>query len=92
MTRPHPVVTSASLTGLVQSAVFILGFLGYTDQAATVDAKMQSLVSVGIALVTLGGNVFHAMHAETKVTPVADPKTSDGVPLVPVPPTVPLTP
>jgi hypothetical protein len=80
------VLTSAGITGLIQAIVLILGFLGYSNQATSVNGATQGIVAVAIAALTLGGNLLHALHAQALVTPVASPVAADGTPLVPAAP------
>lgn len=84
MIRPRPVLTSAGITGLIQGLGLILGFLGYTHQETNLSTYSQVLVSIVLGAVTVGGGLLHGLHAQAKVTPLANPVTETGVPLVPV--------
>lgn len=84
MARPRPVLTSASITGAIQGVAGVLAFLGLATQASDLNGEAQGIGSAVIALVTVGGNVIHGLHAQSKVTPVADPVAPDGTKLVPV--------
>lgn len=82
LNRPRPVLTSASITGLIQALITICAFLGYTSTAGGLSAEQQSLVGVIVGAVTLGGNIVHGLHAQKQVTPIDSPVASDGTPLV----------
>jgi hypothetical protein len=81
---PRPVLTSASILGLVQALALILTFLGYNSQADVLNTYSSVLVSVAIGAVTVGGSLLHGLHAQARVTPLVSPVAVDGTPLVPV--------
>lgn len=82
--RPQPVLNAVTFKTVLQSAVYVLGFLGANDAANWVTGHTAVLVSVGIVLVNAGGDLLAAIHAAGKVTPLDDPKAVDGTALVPV--------
>lgn len=83
MTRPRPVVNAASIAGLIHSAAVVLTFLGYDEASAHLDAMTTTIVAVALGAFTVGAHLLAALHAQARVTPLADPKTVAGVPLVP---------
>jgi hypothetical protein len=84
VSRPRPVLTSASILGLVQALILILTFLGYNQSADVLNTYSSVLVSVALGAVTVGGSILHGLHSQAKVTPLVSPVAVDGTPLVPV--------
>lgn len=84
MNRPQPVINAVTFKTILQSAVYVLGFLGANDAANWVTGHTAALVAVGIVLVNAGGDLLAAFHAAGKVTPNEDPRAADGTPLAPV--------
>lgn len=74
MSRPRPVLTSAGITGLIQSIAGIFAFLGYSDVSNGLSTNAQALVSAAIFIIATGGNLLHGLFAQSKVTPISDPK------------------
>lgn len=81
MTRPRPVLTAASLAGIVQAVVLVLSFLGYSAVAAHVSAQSATLVSLALAVLSMVAHVAPHVWSQSKVTPISDPilPTTAGV-------------
>ena len=72
----EPLVSAASITALVSAVVAVLAAFGL-DLSQDQTAALVGLVAVVAPLIV-------ALVVRPKVTPVADPRTVDGVPLIPV--------
>lgn len=72
----EPVLTAGAVVALVTALLAVLAAFGLplTDDQTT---AVVSLISVVAPIVV-------ALLARPKVTPLADPKTNDGTPLVPL--------
>ena len=89
--RPRPVLTAAGLSALITSAAGVIAFLGYAGTSSTLSGNAQALGSAALVLVNFAVHLVGATFAQSHVTPVADPRTSDGTPLVPVTQLAPLS-
>lgn len=76
MTNNQPVLTNGSAAAAGAALVPILIEVGVNADAA---GRAGSFVGAGLALVLV---VWHLFSARSKVTPVANPKGWDGIPLV----------
>jgi uncharacterized membrane protein (DUF441 family) len=74
--KREPVLTSASIVALVAALIAVLAAFGLplSDDQTT---AVVSLVGVVAPLVV-------ALLSRPRVTPIADPKTDEGIPLVPL--------
>lgn len=81
--RPRPVLTAAGISGLVTSLAGVLSWLGYVAPAADLSTRADTLGAIAVGAITLGAHLLAGLHGQARVTPLADPKTATGVPLVP---------
>lgn len=83
--RPAPLLTRASVAATISGLVSLLVTVGILP--ATVGSQITSTAETVIAAIMLVLStvpvVVHAVSAQKVVTPVADPRNSDGVKLVP---------
>lgn len=84
LSRPRPVINAASIAALIHALAVVLTFLGYDEASAHLDASTTTIVAVALGAFTVGAHLLAALHAQGKVTPLADPKAADGTPLAPV--------
>lgn len=82
MSRPRPVVNTASVVGIVHSIAVICGFLGFASQETKLNGAALAIGSVVVAVITFGAHIAVALHAQEKVTPGADPRDAQGNQLV----------
>lgn len=88
--RPEPVLDAAALAGTIAALIVALGGLLKAVRWLPVEADVQAVadeasrvVLAVAALWSFGGPLLVArLRARDKVTPLADPRTSDGRPLV----------
>lgn len=83
-TRPTPVVNAATFKTIIQTAVYVLGIVGANAAQDWVSTHTAVLIAVGVAVVNVGGDLLAAFHAQTKTTPVEDPRDVTGARLVPL--------
>lgn len=83
MNRPRPVITKASIAGLITSIAGVLTFLGYSQQATDLSTGSQSIAGVAIGIVLLASHILPALSAQKEVTPLVDPMTSASEQLIP---------
>ena len=74
MSRPRPVV----IYGTVMAVLAVVN--ESADAADILPEQVFPWLRLGIAVATAIGG---ALWTQTKVTPLSDPQTNDGVPLVP---------
>jgi hypothetical protein len=84
VTRPQPVITAASVTSTIKAVVSVLALLGFNEASLHLSAMTTSIVAVVIGVYELAPHILVALHVRSQVTPIADPKTGTGEPLVPV--------
>jgi hypothetical protein len=84
VTRPQPVITAASVTSMIKAVVSVLALLGFNEASLHLSAMTTSIVAVVIGVYELAPHILVALHVRSQVTPIADPKTGTGEPLVPV--------
>jgi hypothetical protein len=82
-TRPQPVITAASVTSTLKAVVSVLALLGFNEASLHLSAMTTSIVAVVIGVYELAPHILVALHVRSQVTPIADPKTGTGEPLVP---------
>ncbi len=73
--RPRPVLVAQSI---LAAAGLVVGTAGFAEQ---VPARAAWWIVTGIAAVNLG----LGFYLQSRVTPLSDPRASDGTPLAPVP-------
>lgn len=73
--RNEPVITAASVAGLIGALLMWVRLMGWIDW--TDDQFNQFMIMVNLALPLVA-----ALWARTQVTPVAAPKDNEGVELV----------
>jgi hypothetical protein len=83
VTRPQPVITAASVTSMIKAVVSVLALLGFNEASLHLSAMTTSIVAVVIGVYELAPHILVALHVRSQVTPIADPKTGTGEPLVP---------
>lgn len=94
VTRPQPVTTAGNVAGAVSgiatalgTVAVVLGIVTQTDADAILTAV--TVITGGIVtLITVLAPILKARQARDVVTPLADPRTVDGVALVPAAPPV----
>lgn len=77
----EPLLTRATVVSAVGALVVILGWFG----VSVTDTLSDQLVEVVLAVSVVAGPLVHALWARAHVTPVADPLSADGRPLVAIP-------
>lgn len=83
--RPEPVKLAGAIGGALAGVGTIVVALGWVSQAnmdATTGAVV-GLVSSVMVLLSIAAPIVTALRARRQVTPLADPRAADGVPLVP---------
>lgn len=85
--RPQPVAIAQSISAAIPTVVGLLvavGVLDLTpDSAGSVSTAGQQIVAGVLTVVSLVVTVVATLRARAQVTPVADPRDADGVPLTP---------
>lgn len=90
--RPQPVTSAGNIAGAVSGIASALGTIavvaGMVTQtdADTVVTAITVLVGAVVTLITVLAPILKARQARDVVTPLVDPRTVDGVALVPVAP------
>lgn len=73
----EPVVTAASIAGLISALVVFLRAMGWIQLS---DSQFEALMGFVVLALPIG---FAFFYARPKVTPLADPKDNAGNALVP---------
>lgn len=83
----EPLLSRTSVASAVTLLVGLAALVGVNvsqdDQTTIVNAALAVVSAVAVI-----GHYYAAWRARQKVTPVADPKDADGVPLVPLEPEI----
>lgn len=82
--QPEPVLSAATISTLVHLVVLVGGWLGYSLSETTLNRWAVVSVSLGLAVFTLVTHTIAALKARGAVTPLANPRSSAGAPLVPL--------
>lgn len=92
--RPQPVTAAGNIAGAVSgittalaTVAVVLGYLTQTD-ASTLTTAIAGIIGGIATLITVLAPILKARQARDVVTPLADPRTVDGVALIPVAPPV----
>ena len=71
--RPEPIAIAAAIQGVL-AALVAVGWITVDDTTVNAIGTVVAAIAAGVITVT----------ARSKVTPLSDPRTPDGVPLKPV--------
>jgi hypothetical protein len=91
--RPEPVLDAARLAGAISGLILgIGGLLKLTGPLIPADYDLQPLadqasdavLAVGVTWVLIGPWLTARIGARDKVTPLTDPRSTSGAPLVPL--------
>lgn len=91
--RPEPVLNAAKLAGAISGVILSVGALlklvgvlipNDYDLEPIADQTGNAVLAIGTAWALIGPWITARIRARDKVTPLEDPQTAAGVPLVPV--------
>lgn len=90
-TRPEPVVNEGRIAAAVGGAVVsVVGLVllivrGQASDLSVLQVALEGTLTAIMAAAAVVAPIWRARKARGKVTPLADPRTASGTPLVPAP-------
>lgn len=82
--RPHPLKHEATWVGIIGGVAVVGSFVGLEQLSALPEQATPVIQSLGSGGMLYASTKITASRGEKHVTPTADPRNDDGVPLVPL--------